>query len=319
MYDPSEALLQLGLYDYVWGNPALLQTYNANVQAAKARKEQQDYNALWKNIELAKLRNEENKRKSIAKATAEAKVTQLLDGYGYKTPQQRAYIDKQIALAVGEGELDPRVIEVYKKEAVNNANEEMAEQSAKNAVLDPIKQEIRLHGLYSSAPTDWKDIKGDAAKAIQTKLGFTGKDLDGILGKKSIAAIERWNNYHPEDPITQPNDLADILNRIDALEYNYKGKKKFSPAELDDLRKLVYGGEDPTASNRKNWDDWARGQAQSDAEKARADNKLTNSAQTAIATNATPSSLSEDVIAKIGALGYTWDSANKKWKRKGAK
>ena len=257
MYDPSEALLQLGLYDYVWGNPALLQTYNANVQADKARKEQQAYNSIWKNIELAKLRNEENKRKSIAKSTAEAKVTQLLDGYGYKTPQQRAYIDKQIDLAVLEGELDPRKIALYKQDAIDNANEEMAETAAKNAVLDPIKQEIRLHGLYSSAPTEWKDIKGDAAKAIQTKLGFTGKDLDGILGKKSIAAIERWNNYHPEDQITQPNDLDDILKRIDALEYDFKGeKKKYNPAELDELRKLVYGGDDPTATRRKSWDDF---------------------------------------------------------------
>ena len=145
--------------------------------------------------------------------------------------------------------------------------EEMAEQAAKNAVLDPIKQEIRLHGLYSSAPTDWKDIKGDAAKNIQTKLGFTGKDLDGILGKKSIAAIEAWNKDHPKDQITQPNDLADMLGRIDALEYDFGGqKKKFNPAELDELRKLVYGGEDPTAANRENWNNWARGQAQSEAE-----------------------------------------------------
>lgn len=306
MYDPSEALLQLGLYDYVWGNPALLQTYNANIQADKARREQQEYNTLWKNIELAKLRNEENKRKSIAKATAEAKVTQLLDGYGYKTPQQRDYIDKQIALAVGEGELDPREIEVYKKEAVDNANEEMAETAAKNAVLDPLKQEIRLHGLYTSAPTEWKDIKGDAAKAIQTKLGFTGKDLDGILGKKSIAAIEAWNKDHPEDQqIKQPNDLADMLSRIDTLEYDYKGKKKFSPAELDELRKLVYGGEDPTAANRKNWDDWARSQAQSEAEKKRAarlewKNVLTRSKEKGY----TPSTADKDTAKKFG---FYWD------------
>ena len=270
MYDPSEALLQLGLYDYVWGNPALLQTYNANVQADKARKEQQAYNSIWKNIELAKMRNEDNKRKSIAKSTAEAKVTQLLDGYGYKTPQQRAYIDKQIDLAVAEGELNPRVIELYKKEAVDNANEEMAEQAAKNAVLDPIKQEIRLHGLYSSAPKEWKDIKGDAAKAIQTKLGFTGKDLDGILGKKSIAAIEAWNKEHADDQIKQPNDLADMLGRIDALEYDFGGqKKKFNPAELDELRKLVYGGDDPTATRRKGWEDFYDNEAKEKAKKAR--------------------------------------------------
>lgn len=307
MYDPSEALLQLGLYDYVWGNPALLQTYNANVQADKARKEQQEYNSIWKNIELAKMRNEENKRKTIAKSTAEAKVTQLLDGYGYKTPQQRAYIDKQIDLAVAEGELNPRVIALYKKEAVDNANEEMAEQAAKNAVLDPIKQEIRLHGLYSSAPTEWKDIKSDAAKAIQTKLGFTGKALDGILGKKSIAAIEAWNKEHPEDQITQPNDLADMLGRIDELEYDFKGeKKKYNPAELDELRKLVYGGEDPTAANRENWKNWARGQAQSDAAKAREEKKIHDKANDAIKNNTSPARLKSEVLDKIRELNYTW-------------
>lgn len=307
MYDPSEALLQLGLYDYVWGNPALLQTYNANVQADKARKEQQAYNSIWKNIELAKLRNEENKRKSIAKSTAEAKVTQLLDGYGYKTPQQRAYIDKQIELAIKEGDLNPHLINAYKKEAVDNANEEMAETAAKNAVLDPIKQEIRLHGLYSSAPTEWKDIKGDAAKSIQTKLGFKGKDIDGILGKKSIAAIEAWNKEHPEDQITQPNDLADMLGRIDALEYDFNGqKKKYNPAELDELRKLVYGGEDPTAANRKNWEDWARNQAQNDAKNTLEQKKLKAKAEDAIKKNATPSTLSAEVRNKIRELNYTW-------------
>lgn len=317
MIDP---LLQLGLYDYVWGDPTLLQTYNSNIQADKARKEQQEYNSIWKNIELAKLRNEENKRKSIAKSTAEAKVTQLLDGYGYKTPQQRAYIDKQIDLAVAEGELHPRVIDLYKKEAIDNANEEMAETAAKNAVLDPIKQEIRLHGLYSSAPKDWKDIKGDAAKAIQTKLGFTGKDLDGILGKKSIAAIEAWNKEHPEDQITQPNDLADMLGRIDTLEYDFKGqKKKFNPAEQDELRKLVYGGEDPTASNRKNWDDWARGQAQSEAEAARKKKKIHDRAVEVVTKNLAPSAFNydEDVLTEISNMGYT--RRNNQWLKRGAK
>lgn len=89
MYDPSEALLQLGLYDYVWGNPALLQTYNANVQAAKAREEQNAYNKLWKQIEMAKaerdwqynkdkLQVEKDKLEAEKARTAEAKVAQLL-------------------------------------------------------------------------------------------------------------------------------------------------------------------------------------------------------------------------------------------------
>lgn len=89
MYDPSEALLQLGLYDYVWGNPALLQAYNANVQAEKAREQQREYDNYWKQIEAAKaerdwqynkdkLQLEKDKLEAEKARTAEAKIAQLL-------------------------------------------------------------------------------------------------------------------------------------------------------------------------------------------------------------------------------------------------
>lgn len=73
MYDPSEALLQLGLYDYVWGNPSLLQTYNANIQAQKARDEQAQYNKLWKSIEdqKAKERAASERKQELKEASVE--------------------------------------------------------------------------------------------------------------------------------------------------------------------------------------------------------------------------------------------------------
>jgi hypothetical protein len=89
MYDPSEALFQLGLYDYVWGNPALLQAYNSNVQAEKARAQQREYDNYWKQIEAAKaerdwqynkekLQLEKDKIEAEKARTAEAKIAQLL-------------------------------------------------------------------------------------------------------------------------------------------------------------------------------------------------------------------------------------------------
>lgn len=89
MYDPSEALFQLGLYDYVWGNPALLQAYNSNVQAEKAREQQREYDNYWKQIEAAKaerdwqynkdkLQLEKDKIEAEKARTAEAKIAQLL-------------------------------------------------------------------------------------------------------------------------------------------------------------------------------------------------------------------------------------------------
>lgn len=313
MIDP---LLQLGLYDYVWGNPTLLQTYNSNIQAEKSREAQREYNQYLKEYDRAKLEEEKAKRESIAKATAEAKITELLDGYGYKTPQQRDLIDRQINVAVADGGLNPEAVKALKDLAVKNAEDEMLERSAKNAVLDPIKSKIRLHGAYSAEP-NWKNQSSDYIKAIQRTVGTKA---DGVYGKKTAAAIEAWNAKHPEEQIVAPNDLENILDEIDQLRYVHNDtEKQFNPDELDELRKMVYGGEDPTAANRKNWEDWARNQAQNDAKDTREQNKLKAKAEDAIKNNTTPSSLSEDVITKIGELGYTWDSANKKWKRKGAK
>ena len=303
MIDP---LLQLGLYDYVWGNPTLLQTYNSNIQAEKNREAQREYNKYLKEYDRAKLEEEKAKRESIAKATAEAKITELLDGYGYKTPQQRDLIDRQINVAVADGGLNPESVNALKELAVKNAEDEMLERSAKNAVLDPIKSKIRLHGAYSAEP-NWKGVPIDEAKAYQKLLGFKGTDVDGKIGKQSIAAIEKWNADHPENQITAPNDLENILGEIDQLRYVHNNEEKqFSPAELDELRKMVYGGEDPTAANRENWNDWARGQAQSDAEDARKESKLQKAANDAVKNNTSPSNLKQEVRDKIREMNYTW-------------
>lgn len=95
MYDPSEALLQLGLYDYVWGNPSLLQTYNANVQAAKAREEQAKYNQIWKQIEErnAQMKEAAARQQEIKEASVEmAKLNKDLIN---AKPQEAVVIRKQ--------------------------------------------------------------------------------------------------------------------------------------------------------------------------------------------------------------------------------
>lgn len=95
MYDPSEALLQLGLYDYVWGNPSLLQTYNANVQAQKARDDQNRYNTLWKQIEMAKMQNEKDKAKQQELKEASVEMAKLNRDLINAKPQDAVIIQKQ--------------------------------------------------------------------------------------------------------------------------------------------------------------------------------------------------------------------------------
>lgn len=271
MYTPlDETMLQLGLYDYVWGDNTMLQNYLSRVEAEKNREAQREYNQYLKEYDRAKLEEEKAKRESIAKATAEAKITELLDGYGYKTPQQRDLIDRQINVAVADGGLNPESVNALKELAVKNAKDEMLERSAKNAVLDPIRSKIRLHGAYSAEP-NWKGIPKDEAKAYQKLLGFKGKAVDGVLGTQSQAKIAEWNTAHPDNMIpVPPNELEDILDEIDQLRYVHNNEEKqFSPAELDELRKLVYGGDDPTATRRKSWEDFYDAEAKEKAKKAR--------------------------------------------------
>ena len=95
MYDPSEALLQLGLYDYVWGNPSLLQTYNANVQAAKAREEQANYNQIWKEIEERNAQMKEAAARQQELKEAGVEMAKLNKDLINAKPQEAIIIRKQ--------------------------------------------------------------------------------------------------------------------------------------------------------------------------------------------------------------------------------
>ena len=95
MYDPSEALLQLGLYDYVWGNPTLLQTYNANVQAAKAREEQAKYNQIWKQIEDRNAQMKEAAARQQELKEASVEMAKLNKDLINAKPQEAVIIRKQ--------------------------------------------------------------------------------------------------------------------------------------------------------------------------------------------------------------------------------
>lgn len=95
MYDPSEALLQLGLYDYVWGNPTLLQTYNANVQAAKAREEQAKYNQIWKQIEERNAQMKEAAARQQELKDASVEMAKLNKDLINAKPQEAIIIRRQ--------------------------------------------------------------------------------------------------------------------------------------------------------------------------------------------------------------------------------
>lgn len=237
MYDPSEALLQLGLYDYVWGNPALLQTYNANVQADKARKEQQAYNSIWKNIELAKL----NREKEKADALKLNELNKEFDELQYKLTQTQdpleiAWIQKQMrkvradaaaqgaALRGEDRDFDKSYSENRKYDAELNAfkkglNRNFKTEDEKNAELEKIdksgfrdKDVIDMRKEISGI--DSQQAKNEAARsqAVASHAGKkTGEALDDAdLTKKAEDAIK--NNKSPSSLKQEVRDKIREMN-----------------------------------------------------------------------------------------------------------
>lgn len=252
MYDPSEALLQLGLYDYVWGNPALLQTYNANVQAAKARKEQQDYNTLWKNIELAKLERDKAEREASEQRQRDAEKAALYKQYNEaEGAAERAVIAKRIAAIDGkqESKVKDEMLAAYDKDKLTREYaaedeawrkerslketakiSELKDLAKKKATKEAIARSVYNKELYPDMNDDernklYADIMGvktigemtsDAVKqAIAGHAGkTTGEALDEAeLQKKAKTAIKKN---------AKPSTLsAEVRGKIRELNYTW--------------------------------------------------------------------------------------------------
>lgn len=235
MYDPNESLFQLGLYDYVWGNPALLQTYNANVQAEKARQEQNAYNNLWKQLEMDKaerewqynkdkLQVEKDKLEAEKARTAEAKVAQLL--------KQRAEAKNAIEVKQLDTEINS-LLSVYPqfKGQVNGmrAAQEEDKQYAKD--LNVFKGQLKRNFNTDA------DIDNEVQRVI-AEPWLRESDRSGIISdlqsKKSTAQMAAEARQgavasHSGKKTTESLEERDLgIKASDAINSNKK------PAELDD-------------------------------------------------------------------------------------
>lgn len=209
MYDPSEALLQLGLYDYVWGNPTLLQTYNANVQAAKAREEQAKYNQVWKQIEERNAQMKEAAARQQELKEASVEMAKLNKDLINAKPQEAVIIRKQ-------------------QEALVNRYPELSQSSADAIAARKAEQDYQKKktGYIGKIPhTFANDAAIDAQ--IQDILGqpediIRNDDKEALIkelqGKKSTAqmleeAAQAARVSHGGKKTTEALDLNDVLTR----------------------------------------------------------------------------------------------------------
>lgn len=208
MYDPSEALLQLGLYDYVWGEPGLLNTYNSNVQAEKARQENLAYQNMWKQIEKDKLDAEKQKTERAELAEAEAKMAELNKSLVNAKPQEAEVIKKQQAALLTrfpklqdsyETALKAKVAEDNYQKRLINYKSMIPRIFNNDNEIDAEIQRVADSGLRESDKNDIitelrgkKSTKQMAAEARQSSIAsHTGKKTTETLEEKDKAAAAK--------------------------------------------------------------------------------------------------------------------------------
>lgn len=177
MYDPSEALFQLGLYDYVWGNPGLLQTYNANVQAEKARQEQANYNKMLKQMEDDSRAAEAEKARNQELKEAKVEMAKLNKDLINARPQEAVIIRRQQEALVNKY---PE-LETSFREANAAKAEEDAYQKAKIGFIGQIPS------VFANDNEKQKQI--DAIIASNLREEDKQAEINRIRGIKSTAQM----------------------------------------------------------------------------------------------------------------------------------
>ena len=214
MYDPSEALLQLGLYDYVWGNPTLLQTYNANVQSQKARDEQHAYNTMWKQIELAKMKNEKDK----ANALKLNELNKEFDELQYKLtqtqdPLEMAWIQKQMRKVRADAAAQGMSL----RGEDNAFDASYAENRQYNEDLNAFKKSLK-RSFKTEAEKNAELAKIDGSNFRDKDIIDMRKEISGIDSQqaKNAAAVSQSISSHAGKKTTEALEEKDLENK--ALE-----------------------------------------------------------------------------------------------------
>ena len=140
MYTPTdEAMLQLGLYDYVWGDNTMLQNYLSRAEAEKNREAQRAYNDYLKEYDRAKLAQEEAVRKAQEEKEKDVKRAELLGKL--KDPEigakEKAIYRKQLeALGEGDKQLADEIEDAIQKDLKAKADKDAAEADRQRRVME---------------------------------------------------------------------------------------------------------------------------------------------------------------------------------------
>lgn len=214
MYTPlDETMLQLGLYDYVWGDNTMLQNYLSRVEAEKNREAQREYNQYLKEYDRAKLAQEEAVRKAQEEKEKDVKRAELLSKIKDPTigATEKAIYRKQLA-ALGDAS-NQLATEMEAAIATDKAAKEQQQHTEAERQRKAMNLKAEVLRSINSKKTD----KEKAAMLQQFNDAFAkSRNIDNIdINSADIQSLTKLFNF---------NDFSDYaaLTDDDAKEINAK-------------------------------------------------------------------------------------------------
>lgn len=217
MYTPlDETMLQLGLYDYVWGDNSMLQNYLSRVEAEKNRESQREYNEYLKEYDRQKAEAEKSAAYKKELKEAEVEMAALNRDLVKANPSDAAVILKrQDALVAKYPELKSvdtsTAQKAYNDEREYAANLNRFKGQVKRNFLhdDDIQKEIdRVQAESWIRPEDISNIVKDLQsqksldrmiqeRNLQQDLNRGGDKRGKALDVKDILANSKMQGYVP--------------------------------------------------------------------------------------------------------------------------
>ncbi len=234
MYTPTdEAMLQLGLYDYVWGDNTMLQNYLSRVEAEKNRESQREYNEYLKEYDRQKAEAEKSAAYKKELKDAEVEMAALnRDLVKANAPEAAVIAKRQEALMAKYPELKSS-----NEEALVKQKEEEEYQSKKI-------------GVRSAIPTVFADenaINAQIANVMASDLRPQDKEelVKELQSKKSTAQLAREASQsavasHAGKKTGESLNEADLEKKANDAIKNNTSPARLKSEVLDKIRELNY-------------------------------------------------------------------------------
>ena len=201
MYTPlDETMLQLGLYDYVWGDNTMLQNYLSRVEAEKNRNEQRAYNEYLKEYDRNKALSEEYSADRVEYA-------KLQKERATADPRSKVVINAQMK------NIEDKYKDTYYSKYFNPENTTAMDRASEAAA----KKESQRSDLMLQLKDKIKNAKNAQEKRDILELARQHNE--------SVGNVNEFNDQGFEKPLSE-EDFAELAKYAESTETQEDALKK---------------------------------------------------------------------------------------------